>query len=728
MLKLTAYFMTWLDRVKTRFLGLPTQARLAIGGFGISGAVIVVLILAQLTHSYFDALANARARLVQSTHVLSAYLDRTLAGLEQYAADASGLAENRSPESLAKLARIETRIQRYMPMVSGIVLWDAHGQVIFGDAKIAARLQLPRSSSWKTLHQTSSDSAEIGQTITGPDSALWLPLLWRLEDGQGNFNGALGLILNIQKLKDFLVPDDGKKGGLTALYRADGQVLMMAPDTAAYLSQNHHDTPLFTEVLPKNNSGFVTLPWALAPNPASGKTSASVKAREWLIAYEKLPVAPIIVVQMTPKEIATGAWPLQRIAFVLLGAGVMVLLTAVTSLIVRQALAQQKTEGQLKAARERYDLAVSGTNDGIWDWDLVTNEIYFSPVWFRILGYQPGELAPETATWTNNIHLEDVDNAHRKLEAHLGGQTEMFQDTHRMRCKDGSYIWIEARARAVRDAAGHAVRMVGTISNVEQRKRYELALKAAKDQAEAANVSKSRFLANMSHELRTPLNGIIGFSEITREQMFGPVGSAKYLEYANDIHNGATHLLSLINDILDFSKIDAGKMDLSIQPLDIRPTLEHVLRMIRTVAIEKHITLQLDAPRDLPALMADDRALRQMLLNLLSNAIKFSESSQKVTLRASAQDDGSLEISVIDRGKGIPPEYHRKVFEPFEQVDDIMTRTHKGTGLGLPLVKALTEMHGGEVRMTSQVNKGTTVTLWFPPRAVVSDGAKRTVA
>jgi signal transduction histidine kinase len=115
-----------------------------------------------------------------------------------------------------------------------------------------------------------------------------------------------------------------------------------------------------------------------------------------------------------------------------------------------------------------------------------------------------------------------------------------------------------------------------------------------------------------------------------------------------------------------------------------------------------------------------------MLLNLLSNAIKFSEDSQKVILRASRSADGGLEIAVIDHGKGIPPEYQQKVFEPFEQVDDIMTRTHKGTGLGLPLVKALTEMHGGEVRLSSQVNKGTTVTLWFPPRAVVNDGGRRT--
>ena len=725
MAKFIRRIQAWFRVGRIRFMRLPLLARIAITGFGVATLVIAVLVTAQLTTGYYDALANTRARLTQNTYVMSAYLDRTLAALEQYGADARPLAVGRDMD-LAKLARLQGKLQRYMPIVVGMAVFDANGKSVFGHEKLLAGLNIPRSAVWAATRTTRTDDSEMGQTVAAPDGALYLPVMWRLTDAHGQFAGELALILNLQKLRDFLPPDekeDKNNMALSALYRADGQGLMMLPDNASYLGQNHRDSLLFSKILPESKAGFATIHWALARNDAPA--AQQKLPQEWLVAYEKLPAAPLVVAQLIRKDIATGTWPTQRAAFLLLGLGAMVLLMGVTIMIVRQAFQQQRTAADLQAARERYDLAVAGTNDGIWDWNLVTNEIYFSPVWLRILGYQPNELSAETSTWTDNIHPEDIESAYRKLQAHLDGESDMFRDTHRMRQKDGSYIWIEARARVVRDVTGHAVRMVGTISNVEQRKRYELALKAAKDQAEAANVSKSRFLAIMSHELRTPLNGIIGFSEITRDQLFGPVGSPKYLEYANDIHNGATHLLSLINDILDFSKIDAGKMDLSLRPMDVRATLEHVLRMMRTVAIEKQITLHLDAPRELPALVADDRALRQMLLNLLSNAVKFSESTRRVTLQVVLPPAGGMDIAVLDQGKGIPPEYLDKIFEPFEQVDDIMTRTHKGTGLGLPLVKALIELHGGEVRLVSEAGKGTTVTLHFPVRSVVGDNFKK---
>ncbi|HCM84006.1 MAG TPA: hypothetical protein DIS76_05520 [Rhodospirillaceae bacterium] len=713
--------LAWMRVMQRRFMALPVQARLAIIGFGTTILVVAVLVGAQLTYSYYDNLANTEARLQQSSRVLSAYLNRNLAAIQEYAGEAEDYAAPKQNLDLGKVTKLQSRLQRFVPLVGGVVVWDINGKSVFGREKFTKVLSVPETTEWKNLPQ--SKGMVIGKTIQTAGDVFYLPVYWPLHDSKGKFTGAMAFMLDLQKLTEFLTKEDQAGGTLTALYRADGQVLMMMPETGNYLDQNHQDTALFKKILPQNNSGLAILSWSFGPN-AQTENAPRLIEQPWLIAYEKIADSGLIIAQIQHEDVATGGWPAQRAAFILLGLGVMILLTAVSGLIVKQAMQQQNTEADLKRARERYDLAVSGTNDGIWDWDLLSNAIYFSPVWFRILGYLPGELSAETATWSNNIHPEDREDASRKLQAHLEGETEMFHDTHRMRCKDGSYLWIEARARAVRDATGRATRMVGTISNVEQRKRYELALKAAKEQADAANVSKSRFLANMSHELRTPLNGIIGFSEITRDQLFGPVGSPKYLEYAGDIHQGATHLLSLINDILDFSKIDAGKMDLSIHPVNVRSTFEHVLRMMRTVAIEQHITLKLDVPMDMPALMADERALRQMLLNLLSNAVKFSQSHRRVTLSAILPPDGSMEISVTDQGKGIPAEFQAKIFEPFEQVDDIMTRTHKGTGLGLPLVKALTEMHGGEVYLHSEINVGTTVTLRFPPRAVIYGNAR----
>lgn len=716
--------MAWLRIQRRSFMALPAQARLAIIGFGTTILVVAVLVGAQLTYSYYDNLSNTEARLQQSTHVLASYLERNLNAINEYASEGRDYAVPKENLDLGKITKLQSRLQRFVPLAGGVMVWDTNGKIVFGRDKFAKAFGSVDQQSWAALAQSNPKTMHIGRTVQISDNTFYTPIFWTLRDSKGKFAGAMGLMLDLQKLNDLLSSADQTDGTLTALYREDGQVLLMMPQTASYLDQSHSDTALFKQILTKNNAGIAMISWDIGPS--NTKQNLRRVESSWLVAYEKLNGTAFVVAQLEPKEIATGGWTSQRAAFILLGLGVMILLTAVTALIVRQALNQQKTEADLKRARERYDLAVSGTNDGIWDWDLTSNAIYFSPVWFRILGYLPGELPAETSTWSNNIHPEDRESASKKLQAHLDGETEMFHDTHRMRCKDGSYLWIEARARAVRDTAGKPKRMVGTISNVEQRKRYELALKAAKEQAEAANVSKSRFLANMSHELRTPLNGIIGFSEITRDQLFGPVGSPKYLEYAQDIHQGATHLLSLINDILDFSKIDAGKMELFIHPIDVRSTFEHVLRMMRTVAIEKQITLKLDAPMDMPALMADERALRQMLLNLLSNAVKFSQSHRRVTLSAVLPPDGSMEISVTDQGKGIPAEFQAKIFEPFEQVDDIMTRTHKGTGLGLPLVKALTEMHGGEVYLHSEMNVGTTVTLRFPPRAVIYSNQRET--
>ena len=224
--------------------------------------------------------------------------------------------------------------------------------------------------------------------------------------------------------------------------------------------------------------------------------------------------------------------------------------------------------------------------------------------------------------------------------------------------------------------------------------------------------------------LRTPLNGIIGFSEITRDQLFGPVGSAKYVEYAHDIHSGALHLLNLINDILDFSKIDAGKYQINQIKIDMVDAIESTMRMVRAMAADRSVQLKFPRPQDMPRMQADDRALRQMLLNLLSNAIKFSKANGTVLIEAGRDNADGIFIRVTDSGIGIPPKDQNRIFEPFEQVDDILTRPHQGTGLGLPLVKALIELHGGSVELVSEVGMGTAITLHFPSSAVLEPPAE----
>ena len=238
----------------------------------------------------------------------------------------------------------------------------------------------------------------------------------------------------------------------------------------------------------------------------------------------------------------------------------------------------------------------------------------------------------------------------------------------------------------------------------------------ASETAESASKAKSEFLANMSHELRTPLNAIIGFSEIMQREMYGPVGHARYKEYAGDILSSGQHLLALINDILDMSKIEAGKLTLRPEPLDLIEITEDVVRLIRTRAEAGGLTLALDIP-NLPAVEADYRALKQILLNLLTNAVKFTPRGGRVEVSAARRGDGRIQVSVKDTGIGIAESDMERLAKPFEQIESQHSKTQQGTGLGLALTKSLVEGHGGALDIQSQAGVGTTVRFSLPAAA-----------
>ena len=259
-----------------------------------------------------------------------------------------------------------------------------------------------------------------------------------------------------------------------------------------------------------------------------------------------------------------------------------------------------------------------------------------------------------------------------------------------------------------------------------KREQAVRAVHKAKEQAESANAAKSNFLASMSHELRTPLNAVIGFSEVMREQTFGPLGSQRYRDYVGDIHGSAKHLLSLINDLLDLSKIEANKYQLCEEELDVGATVETALRLVRPLAERKGLTLAARVPdRDdafaLPLLLADERALHQILLNLLSNACKFTDTGGDVAVSASREPDGRVAIAVRDSGIGMSRAQIRQALEPFVQVDSRTRRTDQGTGLGLPLARSLAELHGASFVMTSEVGYGTEIVVRFPLNRIVPD-------
>jgi len=241
------------------------------------------------------------------------------------------------------------------------------------------------------------------------------------------------------------------------------------------------------------------------------------------------------------------------------------------------------------------------------------------------------------------------------------------------------------------------------------------ALERAKRDAETANMAKSRFLANMSHELRTPLNAILGFSELIRDESVGSHEHKQYGDYAAHIFDGGQHLLRVIGDILDLSKIEAGKYELFDESVDLAECCETALTL--AAARERKggaaVTTHFDAA--LPHVIADQRALIQMIVNLISNALKFTPATGTVDLLAFLRPDDGISIEVRDAGVGMDPADIPKALEVFSQVDEGKSRHHEGTGLGLPIVKSLIELHGGSLEIESEKGLGTTVRLSFPP-------------
>ncbi|MGV3666172.1 MAG: PAS domain-containing protein [Leptospira bouyouniensis] len=368
---------------------------------------------------------------------------------------------------------------------------------------------------------------------------------------------------------------------------------------------------------------------------------------------------------------------------------------------------QKATEEALRESERRWQFALEGSGDGIWDWNAETDQVYFSNQWKAMLGFSESEIGTDISEWEKRVHPEDLNDCLEALEKHYRGETNIYMSEHRMLCKDGTYKWILDRGKVIeRTVDGKPLRVMGTHTDITHRKILENDLIIAREKAEKASIAKSNFLANMSHEIRTPLNGVIGFADLLMRTELSQV-QRKYME---TVHLSALSLLDLINDILDFSKIESGKMELYKERVNIYDLLHQIAEIVKHKAYEKGLELILNISPKVPRnVFVDSLRLRQILLNLIGNALKFTlrgEIQIKLTSEPINQNEYEFLFEVIDTGIGIDKENQTKIFEVFAQADSSTTRQFGGTGLGLSISSKLLQLFGSKIELESKLHEG----------------------
>jgi PAS domain S-box-containing protein len=386
---------------------------------------------------------------------------------------------------------------------------------------------------------------------------------------------------------------------------------------------------------------------------------------------------------------------------------------------------QKRTQERLRDGEELYRSVIAGLDDGIVLVDPAGTILECNPRAAEILGMPADQLEGRTLDRLERL-LFDETGAPLPPEQHpamiaLRTGRPCTNRVVLIERYDRTRLWVRTSHQPLtRPGARSPHGVVISLVDITDRRDTEAALRRAKEQAEAASRTKSAFLANMSHELRTPLNAIIGFAEIMRDELLGPLGAPHYRDYAADIFQSGRHLLDLINDILDLSKVEAGRLELHDEDCDLPAILASSLRLMNERAHANDLRIEQRFPPRLPLLRADVRSLKQILLNLVSNAIKFTPAEGRIIISAVADAD-SFRFAVKDTGIGMTPDGVKKALEAFGQVDSSLSRKYEGTGLGLPLTRALIELHGGRLEIESALGEGTCVTAIFPADRIIRE-------
>ena len=386
----------------------------------------------------------------------------------------------------------------------------------------------------------------------------------------------------------------------------------------------------------------------------------------------------------------------------------------------RGLLVEAWEDDTIEAKAERLELVLEGTRLGLWDWNPQTNQVHFDKRWAEMIGYEYDEIEHHLDTWSSKVHPDDIDQCFMDIQAHMDGDVDFYENIHRMKHKNGNWVYILDRGKIVkRDEEGRPIRFTGTHTDITKEKEAELAAKAALR-------SRAQFLANMSHEIRTPLQGIIGNVQILKENYSDEALTSRL----SMIESSGRLLLGIVNDILDYSKLETKGISLNATPFSLKESVHSVLSVIQPKADKSKTVLEFKNETDVDWVLADCDRFKQIMYNLVGNAVKFClDGLVTVTVQQADAHEPTdeqqewLRFTVKDTGIGIPEEQLAKVFRPFEQVDSSKTRTVGGTGLGLAIVREIVQAWGGKIEVRSELGCWTEFSIILPMALSETPGA-----
>ncbi len=378
---------------------------------------------------------------------------------------------------------------------------------------------------------------------------------------------------------------------------------------------------------------------------------------------------------------------------------------------------RRRAERALAEAEKKYRTIVENAAGGLYQ--LTPEGIYLSanPAMARILGYDSAAEMLRMIKNANGAVYPDAEERDKFMSI-ITAQEQIFGYETQVLVKDGTKIWVRENVRMVRDEANNVLYLEGSMEDVTQRKKADIALLEAKMHSDMANRAKTEFISNMSHELRTPLNSIIGFSDIMRNEVMGPLGQDMYKEYVTDIHKSGEGLLKIINEILDISKIESGECELNESEFSLDGVINMCIDLYDSRTRAKNIALT-NETKNMPNLIGEELSIKQVIGNIYSNAIKYTPQDGRITLFSNYDADGAFRLSITDTGIGMSDMEIKKALSVFGQIDNALDRSGAGIGLGLPLAQAIMGVHNGRVEIISEKSIGTTVTMVFPSERVL---------